>query len=97
MLRIEGVSKHFGGVWALKDCFLDTKQWPVVGLIGPNGSGKTTLFHTITGFYKADRGKILFQEKKFRLSPFTRLPCGVLDGPFSFQEFLKASVCWTIF
>ena len=69
MLRIEGVSKHFGGVWALKDCFLDTKQWPVVGLIGPNGSGKTTLFHTITGFYKADRGKILFQEKEIQALP----------------------------
>jgi len=69
VLRIEDVSKHFGGVWALKDCSLDTKQWPVVGLIGPNGSGKTTLFHTITGFYKADRGKVLFQEKEIQALP----------------------------
>lgn len=61
MLKIEGISKHFGGVWALKDCRLETRDRPIVGLIGPNGSGKTTLFHVITGFYRPDAGAVTFE------------------------------------
>lgn len=73
MLRIEHVSKHFGGVWALKDCSLHTGEWPVVGLIGPNGSGKTTLFHVITGFYTPDGGKIFFEGREIQSLPTHRI------------------------
>ncbi len=53
-------------MWALKDCSLQTKEWPIVGLIGPNGSGKTTLFHIITGFYSPDEGKVRFNGKEIQ-------------------------------
>ncbi len=73
MLRIEHISKHFGGVWALKNCSLNTNDWPIVGLIGPNGSGKTTLFHVITGFYIPEEGKVVFKEREIQSLPTHRI------------------------
>jgi branched-chain amino acid transport system ATP-binding protein len=61
MLEIKGVKKSFGGLMAIHNCSLKVMEGSITGLIGPNGAGKTTLFNVITGFYKPDRGKILFQ------------------------------------
>jgi len=61
MLELQGVSKRFGGLWAVRDCSLEVRSGTVTGLIGPNGAGKTTLFHLISGFYRPDKGRILFQ------------------------------------
>ena len=61
MLEIKGVDKSFGGLKAVNNCSLGVKEGSITGLIGPNGAGKTTLFNIITGHYKPDRGKILFQ------------------------------------
>ncbi|MEM0375877.1 MAG: ABC transporter ATP-binding protein [Nitrososphaerota archaeon] len=58
MLRIENVSKHFGGVKALNSVSLTVKEGELVGLIGPNGSGKTTLINVVTGYYRPDGGAI---------------------------------------
>jgi ABC-type branched-subunit amino acid transport system ATPase component len=63
MLRIEQVSKAFGGLLAVNDVSLELSEAGITGLVGPNGSGKTTLFHLITGFYKLDRGRIFLQEQ----------------------------------
>ncbi len=73
MLRVDNISKHFGGVWALKNCCLNIDNWPIVGLIGPNGSGKTTLFHVITGFYTPESGKVLFKGKEIQSLPTHRI------------------------
>ena len=61
MLEIQRVEKSFGGLKAVNDCSLEVKQGSITGLIGPNGAGKTTLFNIITGHYRPDRGKIIFQ------------------------------------
>jgi ABC-type branched-subunit amino acid transport system ATPase component len=61
LLRIGGVSKHFGGLQALKDIDLDVDRGTIVGLIGPNGAGKTTLFNLITGIFPPSEGAILFE------------------------------------
>jgi branched-chain amino acid transport system ATP-binding protein len=61
MLKIEKVEKSFGGLTAVCDCSLRVQEGSITGLIGPNGAGKTTLFNVITGYYKPDRGKIIFQ------------------------------------
>ena len=61
MLEIQRVEKSFGGLKAVNDCSLKVKKGSITGLIGPNGAGKTTLFNIITGHYKPDSGKILFQ------------------------------------
>lgn len=64
ILRVQSVSKKFGGVEALRDVSLEVKRGSVTGLIGPNGSGKSTLFNVITGFYKPDSGSIYFEGKR---------------------------------
>jgi len=72
VLRIENVTKSFGGLTAVNDVTFQLKDSDITGLIGPNGSGKTTLFHLITGFYKLDRGRVFFKDRLISgLSPHT--------------------------
>ncbi|MEE9591849.1 MAG: ABC transporter ATP-binding protein [Thermodesulfobacteriota bacterium] len=63
ILKVDGVKKSFGGVHALRGCFLEVKRNKIYGLIGPNGSGKTTLFQTISGMEKIDEGKVIFDNE----------------------------------
>jgi branched-chain amino acid transport system ATP-binding protein len=58
LLTVERVSKHFGGLVAVRDVDLSVGEGEILGLIGPNGSGKTTLFNVITGIYRPDAGGI---------------------------------------
>jgi branched-chain amino acid transport system ATP-binding protein len=61
MLEVQNLEKSFGGLMAVAGCSLEVKQGSITGLIGPNGAGKTTLFNLITGHFKSDKGKIMFQ------------------------------------
>jgi branched-chain amino acid transport system ATP-binding protein len=61
MLEVQRVDKSFGGLMAVCNCSLNVQEGSITGLIGPNGAGKTTLFNVITGYYKPDKGKIIFQ------------------------------------
>jgi branched-chain amino acid transport system ATP-binding protein len=63
LLKINKVSKKFGGLQALKEVDLYVEEGKIIGLIGPNGAGKTTLFNLITGFHKPDGGSIYFQNE----------------------------------
>jgi branched-chain amino acid transport system ATP-binding protein len=58
-LRVEGVSKTFGGISALSDVSFDVAEGEVLGFLGPNGAGKTTLFDVLCGYQVADRGAVL--------------------------------------
>ncbi|MHB8620883.1 MAG: ABC transporter ATP-binding protein [Chloroflexota bacterium] len=60
LLRIEGVTKRFGGLVANEDVSFDVDRGQIVGMLGPNGAGKTTLFSCISGFYRPDAGHIYF-------------------------------------
>jgi ABC-type branched-subunit amino acid transport system ATPase component len=52
VLRLERISKSFGGLQVLTDIDLSLEQDEIVGLIGPNGAGKSTLFNVIASLYK---------------------------------------------
>ncbi|MGB8058698.1 MAG: ABC transporter ATP-binding protein, partial [Pseudolabrys sp.] len=60
LLEVNSLSKHFGGVLALDGLDLTVAPNEILGLIGPNGSGKTTFFNVITGIYRADTGRVVF-------------------------------------
>lgn len=64
ILRVEGLSKSFGGVRALEDVSFEVREGEIFGIIGPNGSGKTTLVNCITGFVKPDSGKVFFRGRE---------------------------------
>jgi len=61
VLRLEGVSKHFGGLPALQDVSFGVPAGRLTALIGPNGAGKSTLINCITGVLPPTSGSILFQ------------------------------------
>ena len=70
ILTVENLSKSFGGIHANRDISFDVEEGSILGVIGPNGAGKSTLFDLITGFTKADTGKVKFFEKDiFGISP----------------------------
>ena len=61
ILSVENLSKSFSGIQANKDISFDVSQGEILGIIGPNGAGKSTLFDLITGFTRADKGKVVFE------------------------------------
>ncbi|HWS06424.1 MAG TPA: ABC transporter ATP-binding protein [Xanthobacteraceae bacterium] len=58
LLRVDGVSKRFGGLMAVDNVSLDVEAGRITALIGPNGAGKTTLFAMISGFLTPSAGHI---------------------------------------
>jgi branched-chain amino acid transport system ATP-binding protein len=58
MLKIENLSKSFGGLRATDGFSLELGRNEIHGIIGPNGAGKTTIFNLITGIYQPDAGRI---------------------------------------
>jgi branched-chain amino acid transport system ATP-binding protein len=69
ILRIESLSKHFGGVAAVFQVDLVVHQGTAHAVIGPNGAGKTTLFNLITNYIEPPQGRILFKEKDITGQP----------------------------
>ena len=60
LLEIQTISKTFGGLTAINNLSCTVASDDIVGLIGPNGAGKTTLFNCISGFFKPETGRIIF-------------------------------------
>lgn len=62
LLRVEHVSKHFGGLLAVNDASFRAEKGSITALIGPNGAGKTTLFSMISGFQRPSAGRVLYDD-----------------------------------
>jgi ABC-type branched-subunit amino acid transport system ATPase component len=60
-LEVRGLTKHFGGVYAVEGCSFVAPMGQVTGLIGPNGAGKSTAIDLISGFKLPDSGTVLFK------------------------------------
>ncbi|HYW84813.1 MAG TPA: ABC transporter ATP-binding protein [Spirochaetia bacterium] len=61
LLEVQGITKRFGGLLANDNISFTVSEGEIVGIIGPNGSGKSTLFNCITGFYRPNAGRVLYQ------------------------------------
>ena len=79
ILKIESLTKNFGGLTAVHRLSMTVEQGEIRGIIGPNGSGKTTLINLISGIYKATSGAIyLSGERIDRLKPNIRTSRGII-------------------
>lgn len=62
LLKVEHLTKNFGGLSAVSNVNLSLEKNELVGLIGPNGAGKTTLFNLLTGVYEPSEGEIRLEK-----------------------------------
>jgi len=69
LLRIDAVTKNFGGFLALDNINVEIRKGERFGLIGPNGSGKTTLVNCISGALRPNKGAVLFAGEDITLLP----------------------------
>ena len=95
LLKVNRVSKRFGGFAALTDVSIGIAQGERFGLIGPNGSGKTTLINCISGSLRNDGGSIVFDgEEVSALPAYQRTRRGIarsfqIPRPFSSMSVLE--------
>ena len=93
LLRVQGLTKRFGGVAAVNNVSFDLAPGRIVGLIGPNGAGKTTLVNLITGVHRADAGSLQFNgEDVTRQRPFQSALRGLSRTFQIVQPFPRMSV-----
>jgi ABC-type branched-subunit amino acid transport system ATPase component len=84
LLRLEALSKSFGGLQAVSDLSFGVKAGTITSLIGGNGAGKTTAFNLITGNLAPDAGQIYFHDARVDgLPPHAVARAGIARG---FQE-----------
>ncbi|MBL8127939.1 MAG: branched-chain amino acid ABC transporter ATP-binding protein/permease [Chloroflexia bacterium] len=69
IVRVEGLSRSFGGIYAVNGVNLALRENQITALIGPNGAGKTTIFNLITGTLTPDRGHIYLRGKEITGKP----------------------------
>lgn len=69
ILRIDSVTKAFGGLHAVDDVSFEIYPGEIIGLIGPNGAGKTTMFNIVSGYYAPTHGRIFFKGENISGKP----------------------------
>jgi branched-chain amino acid transport system ATP-binding protein len=93
VVRVDGVGKRFGGVWAISETSVSVAENEILGIIGPNGAGKTTLFNLIAGAFPPSSGRIFFRGKDItRLAPHRRARQGIARTFQLTRPFVSMSV-----
>ncbi len=78
LLRLENVTKRFGGLVAVDNVSFAIEEGELMAVVGPNGAGKTTLFNVICGVFPPEEGKIFFEDKDITHLPvYKRAPLGL--------------------
>ena len=73
ILKVENLNKSFGGLQATCDVNYEMQTGELSAIIGPNGAGKSTFFNLLTGYHKADSGKVFFKGKEITNHPPHRI------------------------
>ena len=69
VLEVRDVHLSFGGIVALNGVNLQLREGEILALVGPNGSGKTSLLNCICGFYKPQKGEIIYKDQDITKTP----------------------------
>ena len=93
ILKVQALTKYFGGLGAVQNFDLELKKGDLNGLIGPNGAGKTTVFNLITGIYSITSGRVEFEGKDLEgLEPHERTQLGIARTFQNIRLFQNLSV-----
>lgn len=93
MIKIENLSKNFGGIQAVKNVSLSIEAGSITGLVGPNGAGKSTLFNVIAGRYHPTAGCVYLDGEEITgLEPHELFHKGLLRTFQVAHEFATLSV-----
>ena len=68
-LFFDGIDKHFGGTYALKDVSLSVARGEILALLGENGAGKSTLIKVLSGIHTPDAGSVLIDGEPYQHRP----------------------------
>jgi len=82
ILEVTGLNKQFGGLQAVKGFNFDLFEGDRTAIIGPNGAGKTTVFNLLTGYHRADSGKIIFDGTDITNRPSHEIACAGISRAF---------------
>lgn len=93
LLRIEGLSSHYGRIQALDNVNLEVRTGELVALVGANGAGKSTLLRCISGVHPVSAGRVHFEGSDIsRTRPKGRVKAGISQVPEGRQVFGPMSV-----
>ncbi len=94
LLRIEHVSKRFGGTQAVDDVSFDVFRGEVLALLGENGAGKSTLIKMLAGIYKPDQGQMFVDgkpESQWRSRDPLRQPVAFIHQDLGLVEWMTVA------
>ena len=93
MLKVEGLTSHYGRIQALKGVDVQVAPGELVALVGGNGAGKTTLLRTLSGVQPASGGRVVFEGQDItQAKPHARVKRGIAQVPEGRQVWGPLSV-----
>ena len=92
MIRLEGITKHYGSFVAVDHITLEVPRGVLYGCLGPNGAGKTTLLRMIAGILKPTDGRVLIGDDDVQANPIgAKMRLGFIpDRPFVYDKLTGA-------
>ena len=88
-LVLQGMSRRFGGLFAVRELSLEVPSGKVTGLIGPNGAGKSTVVNLIAGLLKLDAGSVVLDGQDISMLPPHKIAAAGIARTFQNIRLLK--------